>query len=378
MGFTDKFFIILLLLFGLVSIVEFICLLSQKKTIKVAEKTRQILYETVEKISKTHNEDEIYSIILNTVVALVPNAVRGSILLKNYEGSFSFQEIVGYKEELKSVTFKKEEVFLYKINQFKETAIIEHPRQFNEKYGSKETVDSLDKVDALEINCTLSAPIYIDDEFIGIINVDAKKKGYIFKEKDLQLMNQLKSELQLALKNAVAQNRLKYLVNCDVLTGIMNRFSLKEVFNKELGKSNRKGETFSFAMLDLDNFKSYNDTYGHNFGDSVLIHFASILKYKVRDSDAIGRFAGDEFIIIFRDTNYDCAKKIMENLEEEVEIKKMAGITIGFSYGICEVKPGSNMNFDKVLTLADESMYAYKKQKMIERCEQTHGKSENC
>lgn len=378
LDFTDLLFIILLLLLSTAAIVELIYLCNQKKVIRTAEKTRQLLYETVEKISKTHNEDEIYSIILDTIVTLVPNAVKGSILLKNAAENFSFQEIIGYEEELKSVILKKEEVYLYKMNQFKETVIIDNPRKFNKQYNLKKTIDSLDEINALEISCTISAPIYIDEEFIGIINVDAEKKGYIFKEKDLQLMNQLKSELQLALKNAVAQNRLKYLANYDVLTGIMNRFSLKEECDQKLEKSNRKGETFCFAMLDLDNFKSYNDTYGHNFGDSVLVHFTSILKDKTRESDAIGRFAGDEFIIIFRDTNMDTAKKIMGDLEEEVELKKLAGITIEFSYGICEVKPGSNMNFDKILTLADENMYIHKKQKMIERCGQVYGGTEKC
>ena len=178
-------------------------------------------------------------------------------------------------------------------------------------------------------------------------------------------MNVIKSELQIALKNAFAQNKLKYLANFDELTGVMNRRRFNKEFNIQIKKMKQDGVEFSLVMIDLDGFKTINDTYGHNFGDKVLKCFSNLLKSCVRESDVIARLSGDEFIILFRNCPVDMAKERMERITETVASKKLNEITMSFSYGICEVRDCDNITSEEAILLADTKMYNCKRSKRI-------------
>lgn len=359
----DKIYMIMLIFVAGVSIYEFVLIQHQKKILSRYENYRKILYETSEKISQTNDKDEIYTIVLDAIVLLIPNATKGSVILLGKDGKFYFQVGKGYDKKLENITLKKEEVFLYRINEFRETAIINNPKKFDQINTDKNTIERFESINALDIYCTISAPIYINKELIGLINVDSDNRYSKFTEKDLELMNQFKCELELALKNAFAQNKLKYLANYDELTGLMNRRTLKKEFNKELDIIKISKLSFCLVMIDIDGFKFYNDTYGHYFGDVVLKKFTSILNNQVRKTDVVARFAGDEFVILFKNCDCAVAEIKMKSITEEVLSTNVDGITMSFSYGLCEVVPDNNMNFDAALTTADAKMYDHKKQK---------------
>jgi diguanylate cyclase (GGDEF)-like protein len=329
------------------------------------ERIRIELHETCEKISKTNNEDEIYSIVLEAIVRMIPNATKGSVLLLCEDGNFHYRVVKGFQKELEDFIIKKEEAYLYKINEFKETAIINNPKEFDRINTDKDTIEGLKKINALDIYCSISAPIYIDNELIGLINVDSDQINYIFTEKDLELMDQIKCELELALKNALAQNKLKYLANFDELTGVMNRRTIKTEYDNEIEKNRFNKRSFCLVMIDMDNFKYLNDTYGHFFGDMALKHFSNILSNSVGTNDAVARYAGDEFIILFKDCVLNTAENRMSLITETVSKAKIDEIILQFSYGICEVDPYDNMDFDKTLASADIKMYEFKNLKEL-------------
>lgn len=351
---------LLLFVVIIISIYEFILLENHKKLFYRFEKIRKKLYETSDKISKTNDENEIYGIVLDTIVELIPNATNGSVLLLKEDGKFHFKVVKGFHKDLENLTLKKEEAYLYKLNEFKETAIINNPKEFDLKHTNKNTIEGLQKVNALDISCTISAPIYIDNTFIGLINVDSNKANHVFTQKDLDLMDQIKCELELAIKNALAQNKLKYLANYDELTGVMNRRTFKKEFDNEIKKLIHDDQVLSFVMIDIDNFKCFNDTYGHFFGDMVLKHFSVILSNSISKSDLVARFAGDEFIILLKNYDLDMAENLIKSIEDKFSTYRLDGIILQFSYGICEIGPNDNISFDKALTLADEKMYKHK------------------
>lgn len=354
-------FIIVVLV--VITIFEYRLIKTHKSLIITCNKIRKKLYETSNKISKTKDEDEIYAIVLDAIIELIPNATKGSVLLMNEEGNFRFQVVKGYDLELKKLTLKKEEVYLYHLNDFQETVIISNPREFDRENAGEETLKEIKKINALDICCTISAPIYNDDSLIGLINVDTDKSNYVFTQDDLELMNQIKCELELSIKNALAQNQLKYLVNFDELTGVKSRRILIEEFEHELQRISEEKKKLCFAMIDMDNFKYYNDNYGHNFGDRALKKFSHILNSAVRERDIVARFAGDEFIILFKDCDIELAQKIMDSINDRIKLEKLNGIVLNFSYGICEVSSNDNMNFEKALAIADSKMYENKKLK---------------
>jgi diguanylate cyclase (GGDEF)-like protein len=331
--------------------------------LNIQEKIRKRLHETIEKISKADLEDEIYSIALEAIVDLIPDATKGSVLLLEEDGNFHYRVIKGFSSELMNFIIKKEEAYLYKINEFRETAIINNPKEFDTINADKKTIEGLKKINALDINCSVSAPIYIDNELIGLINVDSDKMNHMFSENDLEIMDQIKCELELAIKNALAQNKLKYLADFDELTGVMNRRTLRKEFDKEIAKSNNK--KLCLVMIDMDNFKMLNDCYGHYFGDIALKHFSDILNKSVGGFDSVARFAGDEFVIMFKDCDATKAEGRMKAITQMVSLEKLDEIILKFSYGICEVFSDGYVDFDKALASADTKMYDHKRRKAL-------------
>jgi diguanylate cyclase (GGDEF)-like protein len=348
---------------AVVSAFELILLGKQKKLLYIQEKIRKKLHKTSVRISKANHEDEIYSIALEAIVELIPNATKGSVLILEEDGNFHYRVVKGFRKELKDFIIKKEKAYLYKINEFRETAIIKNPKEFDRLHTDKETVEGLKKIKALDIYCSISAPIYIDNVLIGLINIDSDKTNHHFSENDLEITDQIKCELELAIKNALAQNKLKYLANFDELTGMMNRRTLKIEFEKEVSKNNNG--KISLVMIDMDNFKILNDSYGHYFGDRALKHFSEILGNSIRSSDLVARFAGDEFVLMLKDCDYIDATNRMRAIAQKMDMLKLDEIILRFSYGICEFVSTNKVEFDTILGIADEKMYEHKRRKSL-------------
>lgn len=100
----------------------------------------------------------------------------------------------------------------------------------------------------------------------------------------------------------------------DSLTHLLNRRSFMHQAETELNRSERYGRPLSIALLDLDYFKKINDTYGHQAGDKVLVHFADLLRHELRSTDLIGRFGGEEFIVVLPETSVKEAEKVIRRI----------------------------------------------------------------
>lgn len=109
--------------------------------------------------------------------------------------------------------------------------------------------------------------------------------------------------------------KLRTLIATDSLTGLLNREHLQHRLNVELSRATRLNLPLSIAMIDIDYFKSVNDEYGHIAGDKVLRFISKLLKHRLRSSDSIGRYGGEEFIVILPDTDDDAAYNILSNIK---------------------------------------------------------------
>lgn len=328
------------------------------------DNVKNILFEVAEKIIKTTSENEVYSLILDTAIELVPGATKGSILLIEEDSLFHFKTVKGYSEELKKMTLKKEEAYLYSINNFSETAIIKNPNRFDEDVMNEANVQNLKSFEALDISCTLTSPIYMDEKLIGMINVDSTIAQKTFTNEDLNLMNYIKNELQLALKNSFIQSKLKYMANFDELTGLYNRRHFKQYLTSECLKIMRYKTEGCLSLIDLDNFKAINDNYGHNMGDRALKLFANVLRENIRRTDIYARMSGDEFVILFINCNRANAIERMESIRKEAMMTKIENMPLSFSYGICYIEADSNFNTDDIFGKADKEMYIDKNEKL--------------
>jgi diguanylate cyclase (GGDEF)-like protein/PAS domain S-box-containing protein len=114
------------------------------------------------------------------------------------------------------------------------------------------------------------------------------------------------------------EDKLKKLAMTDSLTGIHNRYSINQELDIEIERAKRYGNTFACVMLDIDHFKSVNDTYGHDIGDDVLREFTTIISKHIRQSDRLGRWGGEEFILLLPELNKDQAVHFTQKLRKTI------------------------------------------------------------
>jgi len=155
--------------------------------------------------------------------------------------------------------------------------------------------------------------------------------------------------------------RLTEMAHYDRLTCVYNRNYLEILIDYEYKRIEREKGNAVFLMLDIDHFKCFNDEYGHDFGDKVLSAVASAISKKLRSSDFIGRYGGDEFLVILPQTSVSAAGRIAQRILEDCAALKIEDSQekIGLSIGLSELKPGSKPKV--VLKRADEAMFRAKR-----------------
>jgi len=155
------------------------------------------------------------------------------------------------------------------------------------------------------------------------------------------------------------KKRVEELSITDRLTGLYNRLKLDELFAHYLSIAKRHQALFSIILLDIDKFKSVNDTYGHQVGDSLLQEIAKLLKTNVRFEDAVGRWGGEEFLILLPNSNSEDARLLAEKLRSVIEAENFAYVgSRTASFGVATYHQNDD---EKSMTArADEALYLAK------------------
>lgn len=157
--------------------------------------------------------------------------------------------------------------------------------------------------------------------------------------------------------------QLSEKVRVDQLTGTLNRRGLDDAFAIEIARAQRGETTLSVTMLDIDNFKHLNDTYGHEAGDLALKHLASVVKETVRPTDIVARFGGEEFVILLPNTHLEDACSVIARLQRDLTkkffLQNNERLLLTFSAGVAVFKTGEDQSH--VLQRADQAMYLAKR-----------------
>ena len=155
---------------------------------------------------------------------------------------------------------------------------------------------------------------------------------------------------------------LEYKASHDPLTGLYNRISLSAFFKREAGKTDiYNHHKLALIFLDIDNFKSVNDTYGHEIGDKILREVAKIISESLRRTDLPFRFGGDEFLILASVKNSNEAVKIAERIRKRIE-ERFKDYGLSASFGISIYKEDGE-DLDTLIDIADKRMYEMKAKK---------------
>jgi len=156
----------------------------------------------------------------------------------------------------------------------------------------------------------------------------------------------------------IYENTLKSAL-LDVLTGVFNRRYYEEIIQNEINRARRRKGVISLCVLDIDNFKHFNDAYGHLEGDTVLKTVASIIKKTLRREDIVCRYGGEEFVIIMPDSTAENSFIVMHRIQEELKKERFHDECISFSCGI-SCYPKDTENKDELFIKADKAMYMSK------------------
>lgn len=166
-------------------------------------------------------------------------------------------------------------------------------------------------------------------------------------------ISRLESELQQA----------SALVRRDPLTGSLNRKGLDEMLKREVAHAVRQGSKLCLAMLDVDDFKKLNDTFGHSTGDQALKHLAAVIRENIRPQDTCGRYGGEEFLLLMPDTALDEGIRALQRLQRELTrrffLHDNQKLLLTFSAGVAELQKDEPT--DAAIQRADEAMYRAKR-----------------
>jgi diguanylate cyclase (GGDEF)-like protein/putative nucleotidyltransferase with HDIG domain len=203
-------------------------------------------------------------------------------------------------------------------------------------------------------------PLSIKDQVIGSLTL-ASRRLNAYNPRQIRLLEQVALQIATPIENAQLYARAEQRSRIDELTGLFNRRHFEERLKEEIARHSRYGDVFSIFLLDLDNFKTYNDIYGHPSGDNLMNQIGRIIKSSVRDADQAFRYGGDEFVVILPQTAMENARVVAERLREqiakEMEEKEVA---VTCSIGLASY-PSDGVISGELVTVADTALYYAKR-----------------
>ncbi|MEE9499858.1 MAG: sensor domain-containing diguanylate cyclase [Candidatus Omnitrophota bacterium] len=313
------------------------------------------LKNMVEDYSQTLSEEDILDSVIKNSFELFKNATRVLLYLVDTE-----------KQELKLVRSRKRELsFLIKAKKGDvfDRWVLKHriPLLVEDIY--KDFRFSPEELDQ-GFNSIISVSLTSEHKVLGILRIDSKDKNK-FTQSDLRFLDIIADLSSVSLQNAILYKKIEELAIHDSLTGLYVHKYFIERLKDEVKSSLRNNMDICLLMLDLDNFKAYNDKYGHTAGDLVLKHISSILKSFTKPGDIVSRYGGEEFTLLLLNKGKPTGAKIAESIRQKINKtplvlrREKTKLTVSIGVASC---PSEEKMADELLRLADSRLYRAKKE----------------
>lgn len=209
-----------------------------------------------------------------------------------------------------------------------------------------------------KVKSEFAIPLKIEDKLIGVLDIQSYRKND-FPESTRNLLISIGAHIAIAFEKAQLYEEMKRLSREDPLTGVLNRRKLEDAIKEEIKYGSKRGTQFSILFLDIDNFKEFNDKYGHSKGDEILIEYSQFIRNSLRSEDLFGRYGGDEFLAVLKRTDKKQAARIASRMKEDIKDKENFPDLV-FSIGISEF-PEDGESLTELVHSADRACYRAKK-----------------
>lgn len=331
---------------------------------KLYEKNLSLL-EFGKVITNNLNKDNILNIIAEQIKSFIDYDIIYISIYDEKINNYRFELIINentivtsndnivIEDSLTKYSIRNKEVLLVNnINKEHNKYIIDY-----ESYKKNVKSKNYSYNNVKEIKSIFIIPMIIKGKVIGTITIQKYDENF-YKLNDLITLKTLANFISIALDNSFLYKKVEYNANYDSLTDIYNRRMAIEKINKVRESLQKKFSKHYIAIMDIDNFKSINDIYGHDMGDKVLVSVTKEIKKVIKEEDILGRYGGEEFILLIKDNNCDfkdTIEKIRKNIED-LNIKDLNNnkIEVTISIGV--------ENFDlKYKTLEENICVADKK-----------------
>ncbi len=209
----------------------------------------------------------------------------------------------------------------------------------------------------------LVLPLLVHERPLGTLVLGSRRQR-AFGDSVRGALEVLASHVAVSLANARMLQRLEELATLDGLTGLYNKRALTEIAATKLKSAARFKKPLSCLVCDIDHFKKVNDTYGHDVGDQVIKGFGDVLRRVKRDTDAVARFGGEEFVVVCEETDERGAAQLAERIRSELEFttfhSDLGPLKVTCSVGVAPF-PSGGTSWEALFKATDEALYASKR-----------------
>ncbi len=329
----------------------------QANQIKIQRYTA--LNELARSLAMTFKTQDVVVLLIETIskTFLVPGGVYTLLLFDSSIGKAL--HAVRYSPDTEmDVRLNRERLSLeepfnaWVMGQTKPLVVVDASKDFRfQTIGSQTTVKSL-----------VAAPLMAGSEMLGLIRMESGFSG-AFRQEDARLLSNFADLGTVALEHVALYRQTIELAITDGLTGLYVQRYYKERLRDEVFRAQEHKLPLSLLMLDVDNFKTYNDRYGHLVGDRVLKVVAQVLRESVRTVDLVARYGGEEFSVLLLKTPamgaQTVAERIREKISEQEIIASQEATHITVSIGVAELVPAFK-EVEKFIDAADQALYRAK------------------
>lgn len=206
----------------------------------------------------------------------------------------------------------------------------------------------------------LMLPMLSKGKALGVIILGSLRQ---YAEEDLEVLSHMSDQISIMLENALANKEMERMSVSDSLTELYNRRYLNEALETEVNNARRFGNNVGLLIMDVDNFKGINDDFGHPFGDIVLTKVSHILRTQVREIDVVGRYGGEEFMVIMPSSDLKMVFAVAEKIRlavSELNLPSLGSRQVTISIGAATYREHQAQTADKLVQLADQALYRAK------------------